>query len=71
MGAWRMRRLSLAILMAATAWVGTAIPEDDEFRQAVNYVFSGNIEGRTCPWRIRSYAAIGIWNRPRQWYRQA
>jgi hypothetical protein len=47
MGAWRMRRLSLAILMAATAWVGTAIPEDDEFRQAVNYVFSGNIEGRT------------------------
>src|SRR2546426_8099151 len=47
MGAWRMRRLSLAILMAATAWVGTAIPQDDEFRQAVNYVFSGNIEGRT------------------------
>jgi hypothetical protein len=47
MGAWRMRRLSLAILMAATAWVGTAIPEDDKFRQAVNYVFSGNIEGRT------------------------
>jgi hypothetical protein len=42
-----MRRLSLAILMAATAWVGTAIPQDDEFRQAVNYVFSGNIEGRT------------------------
>jgi hypothetical protein len=24
-----------------------------------------------CPWRIRNYAAIGIWNRPRQWYRQA
>jgi len=47
MGACRMRRLSLAILMAATAWVGTAIPEDDKFRQAVNYVFSGNIEGRT------------------------
>jgi hypothetical protein len=42
-----MRRLSLAILMAATAWGGTAIPQDDEFRQAVNYVFSGNIEGRT------------------------
>ena len=42
-----MRRLCLAILMAATAWVGTAIPQDDEFRQAVNYVFSGNIEGRT------------------------
>jgi len=42
-----MRRLSLAILMSATAWVGTAIPEDDKFRQAVNYVFSGNIEGRT------------------------
>jgi hypothetical protein len=42
-----MRRLCLAILMAATTWVGTAIPENDEFRQAVNYVFSGNIEGRT------------------------
>jgi hypothetical protein len=42
-----MRRLCLAILMAATTWVGTAIPENDEFRQAINYVFSGNIEGRT------------------------
>jgi hypothetical protein len=42
-----MRRLSLAILMAATTWVGTAIPETDEFKQAINYVFSGNIEGKT------------------------
>ena len=42
-----MRRLCLAILMAATAWIGTAIPENDEFKQAINYVFSGNIEGRT------------------------
>jgi hypothetical protein len=42
-----MRGLSLAILMAATAWAGTAISEDDEFKQAVSYVFSGNIEGRT------------------------
>jgi len=33
--------------MAATTWVGTAIPENDEFKQAINYVFSGNIEGRT------------------------
>jgi TRAP-type mannitol/chloroaromatic compound transport system permease large subunit len=24
----------------------------------------------TCPWRIRNYAAIGIWKRPRQWCRQ-
>jgi tripartite-type tricarboxylate transporter receptor subunit TctC len=24
-----------------------------------------------CSWRIRNYAAIGIWNRPRQWCRQA
>src|SRR6266508_5625302 len=24
-----------------------------------------------CGWRIRNYAAIGIWNRPRQWCRQA
>lgn len=29
------------------AWAGTAISEDDEFKQAVNYVFSGNIEGKT------------------------
>jgi hypothetical protein len=42
-----MRGLSLAILMAATAWAGTAISEGDEFKQAVNYVFSGNIEGKT------------------------
>jgi hypothetical protein len=47
MGAWHMRRLSLAILTAATTWAGTAISEDDEFKQAINYVFSGNIEGRT------------------------
>jgi hypothetical protein len=42
-----MRRLSLAILMAAAGWAGTAISEDNEFKQAVNYVFSGNIEGKT------------------------
>jgi hypothetical protein len=42
-----MRRLCLAILMAATTWVGTAVTENDEFKQAINYVFSGNIEGRT------------------------
>jgi hypothetical protein len=38
-----MRGLSLATLMAATAWAGTATSEDDEFKQAVNYVFSGSI----------------------------
>ena len=42
-----MRGLSLAILVAAAAWAGTAISEDDEFKQAVNYIFSGNIEGKT------------------------
>jgi hypothetical protein len=42
-----MRGLSLAILMAAMAWSGVTISEDDEFKQAVNYVFSGNIEGKT------------------------
>jgi hypothetical protein len=42
-----MRRLCSAILMAATTWVGAAIPENDEFKQAINYIFSGNIEGRT------------------------
>jgi hypothetical protein len=25
----------------------------------------------TGPWRIHNYAAIGIWNSPRQWCRQA
>jgi hypothetical protein len=42
-----MRGLSAAILMAVTAWAGTAISGDDAFKQAVNYVFSGNVEGRT------------------------
>jgi len=42
-----MRGLSLAILVAAAAWAGTAISEDDEFKQAVNYIFSGNTEGKT------------------------
>jgi hypothetical protein len=47
MGAWHMRRFCLAIFMAATTWVGAAIAENDEFKQAINYVFSGNLEGRT------------------------
>ena len=42
-----MRGLKVAILMAATAWAGTAISADDAFRQAVNYVFSGNVAGKT------------------------
>jgi hypothetical protein len=42
-----MRGLSAAILVAVTAWAGTAISGDDAFEQAVNYVFSGNVEGRT------------------------
>ena len=42
-----MRRLCLAILTVATTWVGAAVPENNEFQQAINYVFSGNIEGRT------------------------
>jgi hypothetical protein len=42
-----MRGLSAAILVAVTAWAGTAISGDDAFKQAVNYVFSGNVEGRT------------------------
>jgi hypothetical protein len=42
-----MRGLSAAILVAVTAWAGTAISADDAFKQAVNYVFSGNVEGRT------------------------
>jgi hypothetical protein len=41
-----MRRLCLAILMTAT-WGSAAFPESDEFKQAINYVFSGNVEGRT------------------------
>jgi hypothetical protein len=46
-----MRGLNLAILMAATAWADTAISEDDKFKRAVNYVFPGNIEGKTCVYR--------------------
>lgn len=42
-----MRGLSAAILVVVTAWAGTAISGDDAFKQAVNYVFSGNVEGRT------------------------
>jgi hypothetical protein len=42
-----MRGLNVAILAAATAWAGTAVSGDDAFRQAVNYVFSGNVEGKT------------------------
>ena len=42
-----MRGLNAAILVAVTAWPGTAISGDDAFKQAVNYVFSGNVEGRT------------------------
>jgi hypothetical protein len=42
-----MRGLKVAILMAATAWAGTAMSADDAFRQAVNYVFSGNVAGKT------------------------
>jgi hypothetical protein len=42
-----MRGLSAAILVAVTACAGTAISGDDAFKQAVNYVFSGNVEGRT------------------------
>ena len=41
-----MRRLCLAILMTAT-WGSAALVESDEFKQAINYVFSGNVEGRT------------------------
>jgi hypothetical protein len=42
-----MRGLSAAILVAVTARAGTAISGDDTFKQAVNYVFSGNAGGRT------------------------
>jgi hypothetical protein len=42
-----MRGLKVAILTAATAWAGTAMSGDDAFRQAVNYVFSGNVAGKT------------------------
>ncbi len=42
-----MRGFNVAILTAATAWAGTAISGDDAFKQAINYVFSGNVEGKT------------------------
>ena len=42
-----MRGLKVAILTAAAAWAAPAMAGDDAFRQAVNYVFSGNVEGKT------------------------
>jgi hypothetical protein len=42
-----MRCSNVVILVAAITGAGTAISADDEFTQAINYVFSGNIEGRT------------------------
>jgi len=42
-----MRSVNVAILATTMAWAGTASSGDDEFRQAVNYVFSGNPEGKT------------------------
>ena len=42
-----MRSVNVAILATTMAWAGTAASSDDEFKQAVNYVFSGNPEGKT------------------------
>ena len=42
-----MRGLKVAILTAAAAWAAPAMAGDDAFKQAVNYVFSGNVEGKT------------------------
>ena len=42
-----MRSVNWAIVATTMAWAGTASSGDDEFRQAVNYVFSGNPEGKT------------------------
>ena len=42
-----MRSMNVAILATTMAWAGTASSSDDEFKQAVNYVFSGNPEGKT------------------------
>jgi hypothetical protein len=42
-----MRSVNVAIVATTMAWAGTASSGDDEFRQAINYVFSGNPEGKT------------------------
>ena len=46
-------RLSLAIAVASFLWTITlqtrAVPEDDVFQQAVNYVFTGKIDPRAGP----------------------
>ena len=42
-----MRGLQVAILTAATGWAVSAMAGDDAFKQAVNYVFSGNVDGKT------------------------
>jgi hypothetical protein len=41
-----MRCVKVAIVATTMAWAGTAASGDGEFRQAVNYVFSGNPEGK-------------------------
>jgi hypothetical protein len=38
---------------------------------AITTAMSLYIVREACAWRIRNYAAIGIWNRPRQSCRQA
>ena len=46
-------RLSLAIAVASFLWTITlqtrAVPKDDVFQQAVNYVFTGKIDPRAAP----------------------
>jgi len=42
-----MRGLQVAILTVATGWAVSAMAGDDAFKQAVNYVFSGNVDGKT------------------------
>jgi hypothetical protein len=46
-------RLSLAIAVASFLWTialqTRAVPEDDVFQQAVNYVFTGRIDPRAGP----------------------
>jgi putative ABC transport system substrate-binding protein len=70
----RMRRVGILISAAATEaeYQGYLAAFVQEMRR-LGWSEGQNLQidvrwnaGDACPWRIRNYAAIGIWNRPRQ-----